>query len=361
MGGLFTALALRDRGHDAWVHEQSTAELTSRGAGIVVQPVIERFLDRHTAGDADQIATRSTERRYLDADGRVRRSVSESMTFTSWDALFELLREAMPDDRYRTGDRAVSVIPDSGTLTLADRTERRADLVVAADGGQSTIRQQLFPDVEPDVADYVAWRGTVPESDLPSEVVAAFDRRLTFLQGSDSLILGYFIPGADGGTDAGERRLNWVWYDGFEAAERSAVFTGRDGTDFEVTVPPGRVRESVLDAQRSRATALLPPVFERIVEVTAQPFVQAIYDLAVPSMTTGRVCLLGDAAFVARPHTAAGTAKAAGDAVALADALADHDTLSAAIATWDTARTAYGEQLVARGREMGEERLHIGE
>ena len=38
-------------------------------------------------------------------------------------------------------------------------------------------------------------------------------------------------------------------------------------------------------------------------------------------MAFGRVCLIGDAAFVARPHAAAGTAKAAADAWALAEAL----------------------------------------
>ena len=40
-----------------------------------------------------------------------------------------------------------------------------------------------------------------------------------------------------------------------------------------------------------------------------------------PRMAFGRLCLIGDAAFVARPHAAAGTAKAAEDGWQLARAL----------------------------------------
>ena len=41
---------------------------------------------------------------------------------------------------------------------------------------------------------------------------------------------------------------------------------------------------------------------------------QVIFDIEVPRMAFGRVCLIGDAAFAVRPHIAAGTAKAASDA-----------------------------------------------
>ena len=53
-------------------------------------------------------------------------------------------------------------------------------------------------------------------------------------------------------------------------------------------------------------------------------------------MAFGRACLLGDAAFVVRPHAAAGTAKAAADAWALAEALARDGDVPAALARWET-------------------------
>jgi len=73
------------------------------------------------------------------------------------------------------------------------------------------------------------------------------------------------------------------------------------------------------------------------------------------------VCLLGDAAFVARPHTAAGTAKAAGDAVTLAEALDGATGTDDALSSWSADRTRYGGRLVERGRQMSEERLGLGD
>ena len=67
---------------------------------------------------------------------------------------------------------------------------------------------------------------------------------------------------------------------------------------------------------------MLAPQFNAMVALCEQPFLQPIYDLEVPRMAFGRVAILGDAAFVARPHVGAGVAKAAEDALALADALA---------------------------------------
>jgi 2-polyprenyl-6-methoxyphenol hydroxylase-like FAD-dependent oxidoreductase len=311
MGGLFTGLALDHAGHDVTVFEQSTGELRSRGGGIVTQRAVERVLSGHCAVDIGRITTTS-ERRYLDADGGVRSRRAESMTSTPWDALYRALRDAVPDGRYHTGRRAVAVTPETAGATFADGTERATDLLVAAEGGQSATRGQLFPDVSPEFAEYVAWRGLAPESTLPAAVVGAFDDRVTFYRGAEQLVLAYFVPGPDGGTDPGQRRLDWVWYDALSGRDRRETFTDDAGTERRVTVPPGRLRDPIERRRRERAASTLPPVFAELVAATADPFVQAVYDLTVPAMTVDRACLLGDAAFVARPHTAAGTAKAAG-------------------------------------------------
>ena len=55
---------------------------------------------------------------------------------------------------------------------------------------------------------------------------------------------------------------------------------------------------------------------------TAQIILQPIFDLESPRIAFGRVALVGDAAFVARPHVATGVMKAAIDAESLAEALA---------------------------------------
>jgi 2-polyprenyl-6-methoxyphenol hydroxylase-like FAD-dependent oxidoreductase len=359
MGGLFTAIALGRAGHDVTVFEQSDGELRSRGGGIVAQESIRRFLSEHGIVDPADITTTTSERRFLDTDGCVRISTPDSMVFTSWDAVYRQLRGAVPDDRYHVGSRVAGVSPATGTATLADGTETTADVVVAAEGGRSSTRRQLFPNLSPEFADYVAWRGLAPETALPPAVVDAFDGRFTFYQGRRMLILAYFIPGADGGTEPGERRLNWVWYDGLGDRDRDTIFTDATGTERRFSVPPGQLRDPVERRQRERAETTLPPVFAELVATTTEPFVQAIYDLTTPSMAVDRVCLLGDAAFVARPHTAAGTAKAASDAVELAAALDNHGSLAAALSAWDATRSDAGSRLVARGKRMGDERLGL--
>jgi 2-polyprenyl-6-methoxyphenol hydroxylase-like FAD-dependent oxidoreductase len=65
------------------------------------------------------------------------------------------------------------------------------------------------------------------------------------------------------------------------------------------------------------------------------------------------VVLVGDAAFVARPHVGTGVTKAALDAHGLADALAESTDLGAALARYDRERRAFGTWLVARGRYLG--------
>jgi len=358
MGGLFTGIALARSGHDPTIYERSAGALESRGGGIVAQQNIRQFLSDHDIVDPAAITTRSHERRFLTESGDVERAVSETMVFTSWDALYRQLRDAFPDEQYRTGTTVTAVSPETATATIDAETERTADLVVAAEGGQSTTRAQLYPDVEPAFASYVAWRGVVDEAALPAACVEAFDGTFIFYQGADQLILAYFIPGPDGETEPGSRRLNWVWYDTLDDRDRRAIFTDTSDTERRFSVSPGRLRDPVRQRQCDRA-ATLPPVFETLVGETPDLFVQAIYDLTVPAMVAGRACLLGDGAFVARPHTAAGTAKAAGDATALADALANRGSVDDALATWDHTRTEYGTTLVARGKQMGDVRLNL--
>jgi 2,6-dihydroxypyridine 3-monooxygenase len=118
-------------------------------------------------------------------------------------------------------------------------------------------------------------------------------------------------------------------------------------------LPPGTVRaEHVVEMRATAATRLPDPIAE-VIERSEQPFVQVIYDLDVPRMAFGRVCLIGDAAFVARPHAAAGTAKAAADAWALADALAGEPDPVAALAAWEPQQIDLGRRLLERTRRIG--------
>lgn len=353
MGGLFTGLALRYDGHAVDVFERSTGELESRGGGIVAQPRMLDFLDAHGIAAPTEITTTTSRRRYFDRNDGVEREYADRMSFTSWDAVYRQLRDAFPDDRYRMGKRTVDADSDGRTATLAfdDGSTVRADLAVVAEGGRSSTRDRLLPGVGPEYAGYVAWRGVTPESAVPAAVNGRFEDVFTFYQGPHDLVLGYLIPGPDGGTAAGERRLNWVWYDDVRDRDERRLLTDEDGRRREFSVPPGKLRSDVESRLRADAEGL-PATFADLVAATDEPFVQAIYDLTVPRMVFDRICLLGDAAFVARPHTAAGTAKAAADGIELADAL--KGDVEAALDRWERERLEAGRRLVAEGRRMGE-------
>jgi 2-polyprenyl-6-methoxyphenol hydroxylase-like FAD-dependent oxidoreductase len=70
-------------------------------------------------------------------------------------------------------------------------------------------------------------------------------------------------------------------------------------------------------------------------------------------MAFGRVALMGDAAFVVRPHVGAGILKAMDDAAALADALAETTDVAAALRAYENRRIGVGRKFVAQARRLG--------
>ncbi len=65
----------------------------------------------------------------------------------------------------------------------------KAHLVIGADGPSLTVRKILMPDVERTYAGYVAWRGTVLESDVEEKTRDCFAEKFTFFHGEGLQIL----------------------------------------------------------------------------------------------------------------------------------------------------------------------------
>lgn len=358
LGGLYAAVALRDVGCDVAVFERSGRALSSRGAGIVVQPEAVSYLEERGLLRTAAISTEARWRRYLDRVGGIASEGYSHQRFVSWNALYRHLRSAFPAERYHL-DSALAGFEDGGrhvTARFADGREEVCDLLVGADGVSSTVRQQLFPDAAPEYAGYVAWRGLVPEGAVPAVVAARFADAFTFFQMPHSHILCYPIPGLDGELDPGRRLLNWVWYVNVPAGEGlDAVLTDRHGERRHFSVPPGEVRDDLACQVKARARRDLPDPFARLVEETDEPFVQPIYDLAVSRMAHGRVCLLGDAAFVPRPHTAASTLKAAVNAITLAARVClSQGDVAAALGAWEADQLRVGEYFRELGQALGD-------
>ena len=357
LGGLLSAVTLRAIGWRVDVFERSPRLLDSRGGGIVLQPdVLHAF---HFSGlrHPDALGVASGDRIFLNRDGEVVQRGYQPQTQTSWNTLYGVMRGAIPDDCVHQGQTLLRVEQAGGQVRAhfgSGRVET-GDLLVGADGARSTVRAQLLPEVVPRYAGYVAWRGLVPENELDAVSRALLDGVFAFQQGEDHMLLEYLVPGEDGATAPGRRRWNWVWYRKIDAAQLGATLTGRDGRPHPFSLPPGTLPVSRAAALRADAAAALAPPFASLVQRTAEPFVQAILDLAVPRMVFGRVLLLGDAAFVPRPHTAGSTAKAAANALALAQSLQRQDMpIDQRLREWETLQLRAGRSMTDWGRQMGD-------
>jgi 2-polyprenyl-6-methoxyphenol hydroxylase-like FAD-dependent oxidoreductase len=131
------------------------------------------------------------------------------------------------------------------------------------------------------------------------------------------------------------------------------LLTDASGNHFPTGIPPHLIRPDVLADMREAARTLLAPQFAEVVEKTQKPLFQPIYDLEATQLTFGRLVLLGDAAFVARPHCGMGVTKAAGDALQLARSLAEIDDIHEALADYQRHRLQFGCAIVEHARHLG--------
>ena len=179
-----------------------------------------------------------------------------------------------------------------------------------------------------------------------------------FANNKGSHILGYLVPGENNDTREGHRLYNWVWYRVADDDRLRDIMTDRDGKYRGFSMPEGKLAQKWRDTVHAEAGDLLPPPFRAVVQATDAPFAQAIRDLTVDSMVKGRVILLGDAAFIPRPHTAASTSKAAANALALAEALEMFPgDVDAALERWQPQQIMLGHYLYEQGSRAGDSLL----
>ncbi len=356
LGGLLAANILLRAGHEVQVIEKAAGSLDGRGAGIVTHAALFQAL--RMAGvqiDAD-IGVEVTRRVVLDRSGDIVAHRDITQVLSSWSRLYQLLREVLPKRCMHAGRSAASVSESAHAVALIcdDGSRFEADMLIASDGLRSVVRQQFAPQVLPEYAGYVGWRGVCDEHLLSRRTLdTVFDRFAFGLPAGEQLI-GYPVAGAGNAIERGKRRFNFVWYRPAPAGSAlSALMTDADGVHHPLGIPPNKVAWQHIAALRSAARNLLAPQFAEIIEKTAQPFLQPIFDLDSHRLAFGRTVLMGDAAFVARPHVGMGVTKAAQDAMALADCIERCGAGTAAGQAYERARLFAGRTVVERGRRLG--------
>jgi len=356
IGGLFAASLLRLAGWTVTLFERSRDELASRGAGLGVTQELVSIMRRAGARLDVSLAVPMSSMVWLDPEGRIVRELERHRMSSTWSRTYVPLRETVPDGDYRSGMTLERVEQEGERVTaiFTDGSRAEGDLLIAADGNQSTVRGQLMPDARARYAGYVAWRGIIEEREIPTSIHRNFFDKLIFAFPEGELALAMPVPGPGDDMRPGHRRYYFIWYRPTEAAAMKDLCTDASGGYHGTSIPPPLIRPELVREVKQRAAAIFAPSLAAVVQQTPQPLLQPIFDLEAPRLVVGRVALLGDAAFVARPHVAAGTTKAALDARCLADALIEADgDIDAALARYERVQFEFGRRLVAHGRYLG--------
>ncbi len=346
LSGLCAGLALARPGRPVTIIERTTGEPPG-GAGLGLD---RSLLARVTGVDAARIPMINGNRPSA-AWGLVRQFLLDAALAA---AGIEVI-ESVTITGVRDHDPGGPVTLDATTGSFA------ADVVVGGDGVYSVTRRFVAPD-QPTAtyAGYMLWRGLVAESDVPGglgghgadlEVHAAPGARLVI----------YCVPGPDGCTDPGRRRVSYAWYD----SSRTQLL--RDAGCIEDGTVTATLRADEFPADLTAELAALArrwwsvPWGECIAwGVThGEVFGTPVAEYLPARLVRGRVALIGDAAHVASPMTGAGFQNALLDVAALAASL---DSLTAPDAPtgldrYERERLTQARRLVSSGMAWGQSYL----
>ncbi|MEM7571001.1 MAG: FAD-dependent monooxygenase [Pseudomonadota bacterium] len=339
IGGLTTAIALAQKGHDVQVYEQAP-QLGEVGAGITITPnsdrvftalglggalaphivVPERQLTQHWQTGAvikDVERGEVTARRYGAGYYHIHRADLHQVLA---DAFLALVPGGIV-----LGSPAQAASPD-GTLTLVDGTAHHADLIIGADGLKSRVRESAFTTSAPEFTGQVAWRGLVPIERV--DPAARMDMPGIHI-GPKQLFMRYPVRGG--------KLMNY------------AAFVDVGGWAEEGWTIPSSQAELLgyFGAWDSAVTALIEAtpddeLFKWALNVRKP----------LESWIAGKVTLIGDAAHAMLPFMGQGAATAIEDAMVLARSITDHD-VAEGLQRYDRARRPRTDAIQENSRLLG--------
>jgi 2-polyprenyl-6-methoxyphenol hydroxylase-like FAD-dependent oxidoreductase len=356
LGGLFAANLLLARGWDVLVYERAADDLATRGAGIGTHHELFNVMRELGIVIDETIGVAVNRRMCLARDGSLVYETTLPQTMSAWARIYRPLKALLPDRCYRPGTAltGLSEQADRVVATFSDGSTDTADLLIGADGIRSTVRSIWLPSSVPVYVGYIAWRGVLEESAMPPALHAQLMPNYSFGLPDGEMMLAYPVPGKGEDVRPGHRAYNFVWYRPTDEATLRDLCTDASGHCHGQSIAPPLIRPELISQIRATAREVLAPQIAQVVELTTQPFFQAIYDLESTCVGRGRIALLGDAAFVARPHIGAGVSKASLDAIDLVNGLdAAAGDIPGALAAYDLRRRRFGARVVERSRWVG--------
>lgn len=324
LGGLTSAAALRQRGFDVTVYEQSPS-VGEIGAGVQLAPNAMKVL-RLLNLEKQFLAIAFEPERHVIRSWKSGRVISTSQMkgiyhdrfgagyFGAHRAdLFDVLLAAAGSDKVHLGARCTNARTekDVAVLTLDDGREIESDVIIGADGIHSNVRASLFGPESPRFTGDICWRGVVPAEAVPPNT---FSRDMTVWFGPNSNIVHYYVRGGE--------LINWV--------------ASHDADDW--TSESWREEASIDEVLQTYEQ--WNPVLRHLFLNTPKCYKWALYERPpMPTWTKGRVTLLGDAAHAMLPYLAQGANMALEDAYALGAALSRHrEDIPAALGRYEALR-----------------------
>jgi 2-polyprenyl-6-methoxyphenol hydroxylase-like FAD-dependent oxidoreductase len=356
LGGLFAANILLRQGHDITLLEKATGSLDGRGAGIVTHDALAQALKAAGVTVDHTLGVPVSQRVTLGVDGKNLGEMDLPQILTSWSRLYHMLKESFPAERYLQGKAVKALTQDEKSVRVQceDGSQYEAELLIASDGIRSGVRAQVAPQIQPEYAGYIAWRGVCDEACLSQHTLDTLFNRFGFCLPDGEQMLGYPVAGSGNDTRPGKRRYNFVWYrPASEDQELISLLTDDDGHHYPTGIPPLKVSWKHIAYMRQAAREILAPQYAEILEKTAAPFLQAIYDVRSEQIVFGRVALMGDAAFVGRPHVGMGVTKAGDEAMVIGKHIAKLGASPEALQAYSDERLKLGQQVVARAQYLG--------
>ncbi|WP_321877227.1 FAD-dependent oxidoreductase [Paraburkholderia bannensis] len=329
IGGLTLALALRGRGIDAQIYEQ-TDELREVGAAVALSANATRFYEQmglraafeNVCAEVPGLIYRDGRSGEVIGHHRGAPSYRDQFGGSYWGVhradLQAVLSTAVGLEHIKLGHRLVNLTQHPGHVSLAFDNGQSvdADLVIGADGARSITRRWMLGYDDALYSGCSGFRGVVPAGQMS---LLPDPETIQFWVGPGGHLLHYPIG------DKGDQN--------FLLVERHPS--------------PWPSREWVLPASEGEQLCLFKDWHPAVVEmITAVPISQRWGLFHRPPLgrwSKGRVTLIGDAAHALVPHHGQGANQSIEDAVVLADQLA-----KAGPRNWREAQEAY--ERLRRGR-----------
>jgi len=332
IGGLATAIALLNAGHEVHVFERAP-EIKEVGAGIALWANAIKALDKLGVGRSVRSIS------LPDLNGGIRASNGALLSGASTSELeqrfgaptlvmhradlLNTLFSAIDRDLIYLNIQCVGYEADERCVTahFADGRQMDADVLIGADGIRSAVRGQMFPEARPQYAGYTAWRAAVN-----------FEHKKVGDKWGET-----WGRGARFGI-APLKNGQVYWF-----ATQNVAEGEKD--------PPGQVKQRLKDI----FAGWHEPI-EALIDAADESTIlrNDLYDLApLPRWTDGRVALLGDAAHATTPNLGQGACQALEDAVMLGRCLTLEANVVTALREYESKRMARANMIVARSRQIG--------